>query len=197
MAGACALILTGAVYWLTRPSAEDVLNAELLTPAEIRYVATELLVDENLQMRRRASEKLVSIGESAVPVLKEVSLSCPDEKVRQAVLEILATIHPNQVAEVVGQMIGDNSAVVRRMAAAAAAHLPDDQRRSVVQQGIADPDAGVRLAAIESMGQRRDPNDIPVLTQSLKDPNLAVRRHAAHLLKMRTGRDYSNQIKRR
>ena len=194
--GASVLVLGLLIYWLMRPSPDAVLNAATLTPRQIRYVATELLVNEDLKLRARASEKLIALGETAVPVLKDVSLNYSDNGVREAVLKILVAINPNVGADVVGRLAGDQDPQLRRIAILAAAHLPDAQRLPIMQKAVTDPDTAVRWAAMDSMAARQTANNIPALTQALKDSDITVRRHAARTLQNMTGRDYSSQIKR-
>jgi HEAT repeat protein len=192
--GASVLVLGLMIYWFMRPTPDSVLNAATLTPKQIRYVATELLVHEDVKLRARASEKLLSLGEAAVPVLKEVCLNFSDNRVREAVLKILVTISPTGSADIVGRLAGDTDPKVRRMAVLAAAGLPSAQRLPIMQKALADPDTTVRWAAMDSMATRQTADNIPALNQALQDSDITVRRHAAHTLRTMTGRDYSSQV---
>lgn len=197
-AGIGLLILAGAGlgYWLMKPSAEKLLDAETLTPDEIRYVATHLLLHEDIQIRARASAKLAGLGEKAIPVLKDLSLHCDDNELRRVVLELLLAMQAKESDQVLSQLIADRNAEVRRIAANAAGALPPAQSTSLVARSLKDADSGVRAAAINSMARSRDPANIPALKEAMtNDASIMVRRHAARTLEMMTGQKFSDQVK--
>lgn len=190
-----ALAAGGVVYWQIRPSPERILSAESLSPEEIRYVATRLLLDDSIEMRARASQKLASLGAAAIPVLTDLSLHHEDGNVRAAVLDVLLAVAPKEAEQILGRMMADQNAEVRAAAAASATVLPREQSSALIIKGLQDADSRVRLATLNSAAQQRDPGHVPALEAALDDSSPLVRRHAARTLQLITGRDYSDRVK--
>lgn len=194
---AALLLVAGVGYLIFRPSPDSVLNSPSLTPRQIRYVATKLLVDDDVKLRARASEKLISLRDPAVPVLKEISLEPTDPGVREAVLKVLAAISPPAATEVLTKLITDPNPEVRRIAVTAAVRLPEKDADPIVQKAASDADTGVRLAAMDWLARRKSAKNVPLLQQALQDSDITVRRHAAHTLQTITGKDYRDQVRGR
>jgi len=191
------LALAAVVYWMSGPSPEELLAAESLTPKQIRIVATKLLLHSDPKIRIRASEKLASLGDTAVPVLKEVGLARSDTPLRLAVYNVLALIDAGAAGEILQDMITDSDPEVRRHAVGAASRLRHPRAVAVLEKALSDENIGIRSAAAGSLSRPDAASAIPSLRAALNDPNLSVARHAARSLKALTGRDYSQQIEGR
>jgi HEAT repeat protein len=190
-----AVILLPLGYWLFSSSTEDLLKADPPTDSQIRKIASTLLVDSDFRVCQQAADKLVKLGEKAVPILKDISLKHDDPKVRSAVVQILASINDNAASEAVSQMITHKDERMRQAALQAAARLNTPSRTEVIQKGLTDAQVGVRLSAIDAASRRRDQGSVPALEQALRDESITVRRHAAKTLGALTGRDYSNRVR--
>ncbi|UCD28626.1 MAG: HEAT repeat domain-containing protein [Planctomycetota bacterium] len=184
-------------YLIFSGSAEDLLDAESLTPKQIRLVTTKLLLHDDLKIRERASEKLLSSGKAAVPILKDVSLTHSEQRLRLAVLGILTRLNADATIEVLHQMIDDADAKVRVVAARATAKLDDPRTIPILEKALEDSDPGVRLIAIGACELREIKSAVPALKRALDDPTSSIRRHAARALEQLTGVDYRDRIKRR
>ena len=180
----CVVVaVVGAIgFWLLSDSEEDLLAADPPSPRQIRRIASELLFDDEIKTRARAKEKLISLGEMAVPVLKEVSLDHSDPKVRQVVLGILAKLDKDATVEVLDQLMGDENPQRRELAASAAKALGDARSATLLEKALSDPDVGVRMTAAESLRYQPPEKAVPALRRALKDPDPSVRRHAARAL---------------
>jgi len=194
----CVAVLVAVVvgYWIFSDSAEDLLDAESLSPKQIRRVATRLLLHEDLKIRERASKKLFSLGESAVPVLKDISLTHSEQKTRLAVLGILARLDTDATIEVLEHMIDDSETEVRMVAAKTAAKLDDPRTIPVLTKALEDANTGIRNVAIGACETKRIKSAVPALLRALDDPMAGIRRHAARALRNLTGKDYRDRIKR-
>ena len=193
------LLLAALIYWGTRPSADALLEITSPTPAQIHQIAWTLLRHDDFKIRARATEKLRSLGQTAVPVLKDVAQTHPDAAVRKAVLDILLGLDPKAAADLVAQLSQDKNPDVQRTAISAAKHLDDPRSYEILDQGARSQDATTRQAAVEALGARRDPRAVPVLEAALRDPNasMTLQLHAARALQLITGRDYNDQVRRR
>jgi len=193
--GAGVLLLGLLIWWLTRPSAVALLEVDSPSPDQIRRIATILLVHDDFMVRSKASEKLSSLGQAAVPVLKEIAQTHSDPRVCKAVLDILSALDAKGAADAIVQRSRDSNAEIRREAVIAAGRLEDPRSREVLQQGLQSSEPGIRLKAVEGIGARRDASSVAALQGALKDPDPTVHLHAARALQLITGQDYRNHIR--
>jgi HEAT repeat protein len=195
--GAGILVLGGLIYWFTRPSADALLNVTSPTPQQIREIASNLLLHEDYKIRTRAGDRLAALGQTAVPVLKDVALTHNDVRVRKAVLEILTGLDPKCAADVALLMSKDGDAEIQRTGVSAARHLDDPRTYDVLAQGLKAKDAAVRQDAVEGMGVRGDSRAVPALESTMKNEkeDITVRRHAARSLQLITGRNYNSEVR--
>ncbi len=171
------------VMWLTSESAEDLLSAQSPTPAQIRKIATSLLVDSDLNIRSRASAKLSGLGEKATPILREVAAETRDPELRFAVLGILRVMDAPAAVQVVGTLIQNPDANVRQEAVQLAGHIEAPKAAPLLEKAIQDPDPAVRSSAASRLDPRASPSAASRLQAALKDPDYNVRRHAARQLR--------------
>ena len=129
------LLLAALIYWGTRPWADALLEITSPTPAQIHQIAWTLLRHDDFKIRARATEKLRSLGQTAVPVLKDVAQTHPDAAVRKAVLDILLGLDPKAAADLVAQLSQDKNPDVQRTAISAAKHLDDPRSYEILDQG--------------------------------------------------------------
>jgi HEAT repeat protein len=183
-------------YWIFSESVEDLLDAESLTPEQIRLVTTKLLLHDDLKIRERAGSKLLSLGEAAVPVLKDVSLTHSERKMRLATLGILTRLNVDATMEVVKEMIDDTDAEIRLVAAKTAMKTDDPRCIPILEKAVEDSDSGIRLIAIGACEFREIHSAVPAIKRALDDPVLVVRRHAARALRRLTGVNYRDRIRR-
>ncbi|GMU25006.1 MAG: hypothetical protein AMXMBFR13_50770 [Phycisphaerae bacterium] len=190
-----AVILVPLAFWLFLRSPEDLLKADPPTEAQIREIATRLLIDSDIKMRQQAGDKLVKTGEKAVPVLKDVCRHHDDPEVRSAVVQILASINVQAASEIVSELLNSQDERVRLIAMEAVGRLDASASGAAIQKGLADAAAGVRLSAVEAAARRRDLTAVPALERALSDESIRVRRHANKTLRNLTGRDYSDRMR--
>jgi HEAT repeat protein len=195
--GGGVLLLAGLIYWGTRPSATDLLDAASPTPDQIRQIASSLLLHEDFKVRARASEKLCALGPTAVPVLKDVAQAHQDPMVRKAVMDILIALDTKAAAEVATKLSQDNNPEVQRSAITAAKYMEDPRSYEILSRGIQSQDESTRLAAIQAVGARREQQAVSALEGALRDPSssITVKRHAARSLQLITGKDYNSQVR--
>jgi hypothetical protein len=190
--GAIAVLVVACFVFSS--SAEDLLDANNLSPKEIRIVATKLLLHEDVKIRARASDKLFAQGAAAVPVLKDIGLNDSSMKLRLAVFGVLAGLNADAAVEILEDMSKDSDPEVRRQAINPAAILKTPRAVAVLEKALTDPDPGIRSSAAGTMGSTGSKEAIPALTAALKDREFYVRKHAARSLQELTGKDYSSQV---
>ena len=191
----CAVAFVGYRSWSR--SVTDLLDAETLTPAQIRRIATRLVIHEDIEIQGKARERLLQEGAAAVPVLKDLGLTHSDQRVREGALDLLTELDAGATAQVLEQMIDDESADLRRLATRTALRLNHRSVKALLLKAVEDDDAGVRLAAMDGCAVRRVLKAVPALKRSLDDPRITVRRHAARALHSLTGRRYTVKVDRR
>ncbi len=188
------VLIVVLIVKLLTPSPERLLNAEPpLSDAQIRRLAADLLMHEDLSVRQRASEKLEGLGEPAIPVLSDVCLNHPDAKVRLAAVYILLAIDEEVGMEVLAQMMGDTDVQIRYAAVQAAMHSEHEMAYDIIEAALADENADVRLAAGEGASLRGMKGAVTRLEELLDHPDVTTRRHAARNLRRITGEDYRNE----
>jgi HEAT repeat protein len=197
--GLGVLLLAGFIYWATRPSATALLNVASPTPGQIRQIATTLLLDTDFKIRAKAAEKLTSLGQTAIPVLRDIAQTNSDPNLRKAVLDILVSLDPKGTADLMAQMSKDKDPQVQLAVISAAKAIDDPRSYDILTQGVRSQDQTARQAAVEGLGARRDARAVPDLEAALNDPNssITVRRHAARSLQLITGRNYDDRVLRR
>ena len=196
--GAVGVLVLGFVTCnMLGSDAEDLLDVQSLSEAQIRQIATELLLDEDLQMRERASAKLAAAGRKASPVLKDVCLTTDKPALCEASLGILLTTDVDAAMEVLTKLVDSPDAEVRRSAVDAIGSSKHPKSGELLAKAIRDTDSSVRLMAVKGFGARNDPQSISILIKALDDESPKVRTHAVRFLRSLTGRDYSNQARRR
>jgi len=193
---AMSILVIGIGYWIFSPSAEDLLDSDTLTPKQIRAIATKLLIHKDVAIRSKASNKLVSVGQAAIPVLKDIGMTHSDPQIRLAVLEILKLLDAEEAVEIVEDMYNDPDPEVRLLALDGAWQINHPRAVAVLSKAMDDPDESIRSTTAGRLGSMNDKSVIPRLKEALNDPSPRIRRHAARSLENLTGADYSNQIKR-
>src|SRR5207237_534990 len=129
------------------PRQESLSSVDPLTPAQIRVVATRLLLHDDMKIRSQASSKLLSAGSAAVPVLKDIAVSSSDPKLRLTVLALLTSLDPAGSVGILERMIADPDVEVRGGALRAAAQLGGSQAVPILERRLKDPDPDIRAAA--------------------------------------------------
>lgn len=185
------VVLFGLYNLIFSESIEDLLNADTLNSSQIRRLATNYLLHKKIDLRERASRKLATQGEAAVPVLQEVAMSNPE--VRKPVLNILMVLNVDAAFDQLEVMIEDEDAAIRVAAASAAVSNPHPRSGEILSKVLDDDDTGVRLMVIEGARFIGRPAIEPLM-HSLGDPNTTVRRHAARALRGLTGKDFSQYV---
>ena len=196
--GLVALLVLVGGYFFIADSDDDVINNPDPTPAQIRYIAKELLIDDDPKMRGRASQKLVSLGDRSVPILKEVITSSEDRKVSFACLLVLGSIDPGQSRAVAEQLLtsGTGDPQVRITAVRTISRENSEENAKILVKALQDPDPAVRSNAADAMSHQPVKIVHAALLKALNDDDIAVRRHSARALKDLTGKDYSDKIYR-
>lgn len=191
--GAVVVLFLG---WLIfAKSAEDFLDVPDLSEAQIRRIATELLLSENPIIRERAAAKLTSAGSKSVPVLDQVVLELDDLRLSEAALCVLLSVDRNAAAKTIESLMANADVEVRRMAVRSAGTCDDPKMAAILSKALRDADSGVRLAAANGMARQKSRTGVADLERMLKDQNPTVRRHAARALQNLTGRDYSQRAR--
>jgi len=195
LSGLTALLLLVVGFWIFHTSPEDLLDFDALTPAQIRTVAESCLLHPEMETQVKAHQKLVSLGDTAVPPLKEVGLSNSDVEIKIAVLSVLRVTAPEVGVEIVDSIGHDPDSAVRGAVLQEVVRLRHPRAAEILQKALNDPDAGVRNSAAGLLSQVEGKGVVSSLEKVLKnDPDLAVRQHAARSLQQRTGRDHSNLV---
>ena len=157
-------------------------SADALTPAQIRTLATTLLVHEDLDVRATAAEQLADAGDPAVPVLFELATSHRNLEVRQGVLLVLEQLDPEETARALQPLIEDEDAEIRRIAAWSAARLTNEASEAILLAAVSDTDPSVLNPAIEACIARRLSAAVPALQIAREHSSRSVQRHAARAL---------------
>ena len=189
IAGLLVMVIGG--YFVISGSPEDLLNADKLSPKQIRIVATRLLIHDDVKIRAQASEKLTAQGAAAVPVLKGIGVTDSNLELRLAVFGVLAGMDGNAAADILDSLMTDEDPEVRQRAVSAAGYLSHPRAVAVMTKGLGDQESFVRSTAAGTLGTAGASSAIPALRAALNDPELPVRKHAARSLKELTGHDYS------
>ncbi len=187
--GAGGVVLVGLfLFSILRTNAESLLDARSLDNAQIKTIATELLVHEKPELRERAAIRLTKAGPAAVPVLKVVSLSTSDPKLLGAVMTVLVGIDRGVAVAVLQTLMNSPDAEIRRTAVSCAAQCDHPEAIDILAKALRDQDPGVRLRATNALSSKGTPASIQALQGALNDPDPKVQRHARRGLGSTGGR---------
>ena len=187
--GASGVVLVGFfLFSILRTDAESLLDARTLDNAQIKMIATELLVHEKAELRERAATRLAKAGPAAVPVLKDVSLSANDPKLLGAVMTVLVGIDREAAVAVLQTRMNSPDTEIRRTAVSCAAQCDHPTAIDILAKALRDQDPGVRLRATNGLRTQGTPASIQALQGALEDPDPKVQRHARRGLGSTGGR---------
>lgn len=182
--------------WMTfGKSAEDLLDTQDLNEAQIRKIATNLLLSEDPIIRERATAKLTSAGSKSVPVLNGLVLELADLRLSEAALCVLLNLDRDTAAKTIENLMTNTDVEIRHMAVRCAGTCDDPKMATILSKALSDSDSGVRLAGANGLSRQKSRTGVLALEQVLNDKNPTVRRHAARVLQNLTGRDYSQRAR--
>lgn len=193
-----AVVLLGSL--LFRTSAEDLLNADTLTPEQIRKVATKYLVHESFEIREKASAKLADMPEESAPVLSDICRSYEDMRVRTVVLALLMAIDDGATIDVIEEGYRDGPSEWKRECVRNATRFKNQtKQKSIMERAkkmVADAafsdDIGVLLegvGGVEVYQIKSKKIEKRLYSLVKKHEEMSVRRHAARAFRAITGKE--------
>jgi HEAT repeat protein len=140
-------------------------------------VSAEQLTSEDASTRWRAVRDLKGHPNAELlPRLVQLS-DDPDEMVRAAVVETLASWGPAAVLEPVRLALAAHpTSASATVLLEILARLPDPANRAAVQPWLDDEDVDVRSAALMALAALCDDDDLPQLEKALADEDIRVQR---------------------
>ncbi|MGM0417092.1 MAG: HEAT repeat domain-containing protein [Thermodesulfobacteriota bacterium] len=165
--GPAAINLLGEA--VTGETEADLLIVDKLSEVQDQYALNKLmqfLNSHSTAIRNRAIDKLVEIGEKAVPGVIE-NLKCEDDDSIIMTLNVLGSIGDKSAIKAVSKLISQNpdNANIRFAAYEALEKLPSEKAAISLAAGLEDPEKQVRMAAARAV----DKNLSPILAAGIKN----------------------------
>ncbi|MDD1664417.1 MAG: HEAT repeat domain-containing protein [Methanomicrobiales archaeon] len=142
---------------------------------------TDLLGDENRNIREASVRALGAFGDEAVESLTE-SLGNEDWHIRMGSAIALRIIGDSRGVDPLIRALSDENRFVRREAAKSLGRIGDKRATEPLISVLEDRDTGVRIRAAAALGKIADPKAIDPLTHALSDRNSELREAAVEAL---------------
>jgi CheY-like chemotaxis protein len=167
LGGPSAINLLGEA--ITGETEADLLIVDKLAEVQDHYSLSkliQLLNSHSTQIRNRAIDKLVEIGEKAVPMVIE-NLKCEDDDAMILTLNVLGSIGDKSSIQAVSKLLNKypDNPNVRFAAYEALEKLPSDKAAISLAKGLEDQEKQVRMAAARAI----DKNLSPILAAGIKN----------------------------
>jgi HEAT repeat protein len=147
-------------------------------PTAVQKVEKEL-VAEDVQVRRRAAQRLRELPLAAARRLADRALDDPDVEVRLTALETALAIDVPGVGGRVAVWLTDSERRLRHAAAEALGVSPTPRAVPALARALSDSDPGVRSAAAGALGASENPDAALALLGRLDDSVPEVRQNVA------------------
>jgi CheY-like chemotaxis protein len=165
--GPSAINLLGEA--VTGETEADLLIVDKLSEVQDQYALNKLiqfLNSHSTAIRNRAIDRLVEIGEKAVPAVIE-NLKCEDDDSMIMTLNVLGNIGDKSAIKAVSKLISQNpdNPNIRFAAYEALEKLPSEKAAISLAAGLQDPEKQVKMAAARAV----DKNLSPILASGIKN----------------------------
>jgi len=167
--------ILGGIYRVRRSGAARVADPRGLqlpwTNVNGRDLALRL-ADSRPAVVNRAIQSLGRIGETALPVLKEVCETAPNADVRRNAIWTLTRIDHPTARLLVRNAVNDRDLSVRLAALESISLHKDEQALEGLKSVLADPSAAIRRSAAEALGRLEDESSVDALIHAAADPTI-------------------------
>ncbi len=160
------------------PVVNDPWGAKLNIASASAAVAAGYLQDPRSAVVNRATDRLIALGDAAVPALKKILLQSADPELRAAVTFILYRAGTPLAAEARRQALNDKSPLVRTAAARAAGLAKDKKAVARLMEIVKKDQAQVRRQAATALGQIDDKRAVAALLSAASNPDDRFVEHA-------------------
>ncbi|MGE4519899.1 MAG: HEAT repeat domain-containing protein [Desulfobacteraceae bacterium] len=167
LGGPSAINLLGEA--ITGETEADLLIVDKLAEVQDQYALSkliQLLNSHSTAIRNRAIDKLVEVGEKAVPMVIE-NLKCEDDDAMILTLNVLGSIGDKSAIQAISKLLFKypENPNIRFAAYEALEKLPSDKAAISLAKGLEDPEKQVKMAAARAI----DKNLSPILAAGIKN----------------------------
>ncbi len=139
------------------------------------------LGNEDRSTRQEAAQRLLGMGDAAVPALIS-AVESGNDTAKYIAAQILGKLGDKRAVGPLMQLLKHDHEYIRAVAAEALGKLGDRRVLGPLSIAAKDSFSVVRKSAIEAIGNFRSPDMVPLLLSALKDPSPDVRKNAVAAL---------------